>query len=341
MDIEPPISDGDVSVKLSINVMMLFMHLHIHHSVVSNDCSLASCVVSPLSPHCNYRHASSYRIETLVFDPKLSVSSSALPLFCHCTKLQSNQKPRASAFSMFNYDEAIPDNFFGFNFFSDGGGDSEHALFYLYVLSEGDVLQIKDIGLNSSLYNNYMSFVAEQNSVDALQSVLQKFSKRYDGFKVMENFRLLHSHVSHLCGNLNDAYPNCITQSNELFQIVYKFQRFTSLRVGFIEGAHRHLAYVRKIYNMTLTTIGEDTVTSNVYFLRLQETQQTEGYQSPLYDSLFLKYFTFVDVKCDPSKQNAENAGSLSDDILTFARQESKSSMNTNKHSVSDEDVHE
>ena len=108
MDNEPPISDGDVSIKFSINVMMLFMHLHVHHSLVTKDCCLASCLVSPLSPNCNYRHASPYRIETLVFDPKLSVSSSALPLFCYCTKVQNNQKPSLSAFSMFNYDEVIP-----------------------------------------------------------------------------------------------------------------------------------------------------------------------------------------------------------------------------------------
>ena len=142
----------------------------------------------------------------------------------------------------------IPGIFFRFNLFSDGGGGSEHALFHLYVLSEGNIFEIEEIECNGSLYQDYITFVSGHSSVDAVQSLLQKFSKRYNGFKVIDNFQLLDTHVTYLCGKVgrsDDVFPLCVTQSNEFFQIVYRFQQFVSLRVGFIEGAHRHLVYIR------------------------------------------------------------------------------------------------
>jgi hypothetical protein len=343
MDNQPPISDGDVSIKFPINLMILFINIHVHHSLVTTDCCLSSCLVSPLSPNCNIRQASHYRIETLHFDPTLSSSTVAYPLVCYLSETNDEKFPSAPAFSMFNYEDDIKDRYFRFNLFSDCGGGSEHALFHVYLLSETDVKVINDINVTSKLYNEYKSFLVGKSSVAAVQSIIQKFSKRYNGFLSSESFLLLDSHILHLYSLVgSNETPRCVSQSNEFFQIVYRFQLFVSLRVGFIEGAHRHLCYFRRIYNMNLQTVGEDVVTANTYFVRLEQQVPVGDIPFPLLcNDLLLKYNTYVDIHSDPSDPTSDQPASDPDSILLFARQESKQSMVTAQNSVCNEDTPE
>jgi hypothetical protein len=184
-----------------------------------------------------------------------------------------------------------------------------------------------------------------KSSLAAVQSIIQKFSKRYNGFLSSESFLLLDSHVRHLNSLVGSSEtPRCVSQSNEFFQIVYRFQLFVSLRVGFIEGAHRHLFYFRRIYNMNLQTVGEDVVTANVFFVRLEQQVPLGDVEVSfplLCNDLLLKYNTYVDINSDPSDPTSDKPASDPDSILLFARQESKKSMVIAQNSVFNEDIPE
>lgn len=243
---------------------------------------------------------------------------------------------------MFNYEEDIVDRYFRFNLFSDCGGGSEHALFHVYLLSESNVDVIEDINVYTTLYNDYKSFLVGKNSVVAVQSVLQRFSLRYNGFNSFECFKMLDSNVCRFFNKVGHMeVPKCVAQSNQVFQIAYRFQQFVSLRVGFIEGAHRHLCYFRQIYNMNLLTVGEDVVTSKVFFVRLEEELLDDQPTSVLCNELLIRYNTYVDILSDPNEPTSDKPAADPDTILTFAREASKKSMDVPRHSVFNDDVHE
>jgi len=210
--------------------------------------------------------------------------------------------------------------------------DSIESLFTLYFISAPSANHCNDFG---NIRNEFLS--AQKKSEDLVQlsqSILLRFSKRFDNFDSIESFRKLNDVIDSIqkfwlqqkAPDAVDPSHPCVNESSELFRIVFKFQGIVSLRFGFVEGAHRHLSYYCLLLNLQLETIGEDEVSSDPYLIR----QPINDGNVKFSDELFLKYFVYVGrLKEDPKR------------IVEAAIALSKKSADTHKWSVYNEDVHE
>lgn len=119
-EVEVKLDDGGSSIKLPINVMVLFFHLHISHS--TDRCNLSSCNVTICSPRCNHRSTAPCRISAMEFCPKDTHNSHASPIFCSLTQ---RTDVGVTGSSVFDYD-AETDCRFTFDLRSDlNSEDSE------------------------------------------------------------------------------------------------------------------------------------------------------------------------------------------------------------------------
>lgn len=324
-----------------MNVAILFLHLHIHHKCVDpQDCSITSCLVSPVSPCCNHRQTSPFRIKTLQFERNKCSGTSASTLLCTFVDNVPNDST-ISGHSLMNFDDNLDGCYFNFQIVGDnaddeGGDDDMEALFTLYFISAPSGKQTNPCDEFNNIRQEFLSLQKESDDIVQLShSVLLRFCKRFENFVSINCFRELNKCIDSIqnfwlerkAPNAVDPIHPCVNNSNELFRIVFKFQGIVSLRFGIMEGAHRHLSYYCLLLNLQLKTIGEDDVSSDPYLIRQPEDDD----DAKLCDDLFLKYFIYVGQHNEDPKRIVEAA------IVV-----SKQSENTTyKWSVYNEDNHE
>jgi len=329
------LDEGYNSIKLPMNVVVMFLHMHIHHKVVVPDeCSINSCLVTPASPCCNHRETSPFRIKNLIFTQDKCDATTAHLLICKFVDDESGDQT-IQGNSMMNFEDDLEGCNFVFNVVGDDEDDGTmESLFTLFFVSSTENNPCDHF---DKLHDDYTLLVKQSGGdiVQLSQSVLRRFSQRFDDFHSLKCFQNLES-VLDLCLNYwkqtkaitgeVDPIPNCVTDSSELFRIIFKFQGVVSLRFGFMEGAHRHLTYFNLLCNLELYSIGETEVSSSPYLIR----RSTVDDDVTVCADLFLKYFTNV------ARPNVVPF-LVSDTAVAV----SKKSADTGKWSVFNEDVHE
>ena len=307
-EVEVKLDDGGSSIKLPINVMVLFFHLHISHS--TDRCNLSSCNVTICSPRCNHRSTAPCRISAMEFCPKDTHNSHASPIFCSLTQ---RTDVGVTGSSVFDYD-AETDCRFTFDLRSDlnsediGVVDGIFQLFSIIhrgtVINQGETLENGpncDTVLRQSFEDAVCLFVQKEPHhyvVKLLQATLQEFANIFGGLATLEDWQRLDAAASggHNSANTTTALPACISESSDLFQIAWKFQQVCRLRVSFMEGNHRHTKYSSLLFKMLLQLeFNNDEINDACFFIRQARDGGVEDSISDIMHSkVQLNYMTHV-----------------------------------------------
>lgn len=276
---EVELDDGGSSLRLPINVLILFFHLHISHVSSEDGCNVSSCKIKLCSPQCNHRSASACRIETMNFRPQYIHNSHAYPIFCNLLQRNDTGVPGCS---VFDYDEEEEPRF---TFDVSAESDGLHRL--VSIINYARNLKGHDGDeLSTNIYFNE----SESSVPMALQAILKDFTKYFGGLQSVKDWKDLDAALSYQ-QNPNPMIPPCVTESSYFFQVIWKFQQISLLRVAFLEGNHRHTKYSSLLCNMFLKYELLEDKNDQCYFIRHPNNEfDDEGYIEVMLSKVLIHY---------------------------------------------------